>query len=103
MLLDREPLECIRRTNPDVDALVVALLPRLPRESDALIQLRQRVTASCRRAILSPAGRARDEAWREFCRGIAALLTCVPAGIESAGAEFSRLRALLAENADVLC
>lgn len=106
MNLTREAdvLDCVRRTNADVDALVSALLPTRPHEFGVLYELRGRATASCRRALLTSAGRPHDEAWRDWCLTVAALLDRAPEiDDDAAGAlALSRLRALIAENADLL-
>jgi hypothetical protein len=100
---EADVLACIRRTNADVDALVSALIPSLPHEFGALYELRGRATASCRRALLTSAGKPHDEAWRDWCLTVAALLDRAPEIEDAAGAlALSRLRALVEENADLL-
>jgi hypothetical protein len=98
---DAELLACVRRTTADVDALVADAAGA---DAAGLAALRTRITFACRRAILHPGGAERDRAWRELCRGIAALLDFAPratAGGPAAPAR-SRLRALLRENEDLL-
>jgi hypothetical protein len=98
-----EVLECVRRMDADVAAVVSATVAR-GGEARPILELAASVTASCRNALTVSAGQPESAAWREFCRSVAGFLSRASyagVSIESRDA-LARLRALLAENADLL-